>query len=136
MPEAIDQRGGGRDVRRGHRGADVAGRQAEAARRWCAVKVIWKMSRPGGLVRAAVRVAVEGGVGAAAGGDEVEVLALVGVVGLAAVLGRGADREHVARARRVGDRRGRRVAGRADHQHALAPGVADRVEDVRDLLSG
>ena len=94
------------------------------------------MSRPGGSSGWQFGSPVEGGVGAAARGDEVEVGALVGVVGLAAVLGRRADGEDVARARGVGDGGGRGVARGADDEAAGVAGVADRVEDVGDLVAG
>ena len=128
------ERGRGAHVRRGHRGAHVAAGQPEAARR--AVEGHLEDVAAGLLLGAAVRFAGDAGVLAAAGGDDVEVGAVVGVLSDAAVLGRGADRQHLRGAGGVGDAAGGGVAGGADHERALAAGVAQRGEDVGDLGAG
>ena len=95
-----DQRRGGGDLRGGHRGAVVVGRVAEGA--LVVVERELEDRAAGGALAGRVG---ERRVVAAAGGDEVEARAGVGVLGEAAVLGDRAD----ARARRAappGRRRG------------------------------
>src|SRR5215208_8355062 len=87
----------------------------------------------GTRVRPAAGVARDARVPAAARSDDVEIGAGVGVPREAAMLGRRADGEDLLGPRGIGEAAHALVARRADHQHALAAGVAQRSEDVRNL---
>ena len=126
------QRGRRGDVRRRHRGAFVAGGHAEAAQRAAGERHLVDVAA-GGFFGVAVGVARQVGVGAAAGRDERQAAAVVGVGGQAAVFGRRADGDHVGRARGVGDRGVALVAGGGDDEHAAAVRVAQRVDQLGDV---
>src|SRR6202042_3687288 len=65
--------------------------------------------------------------------DEIEAGAAVRVLGQAAVLGRGADRDHVSRPRRVRDLVALVVAGGTDDGDPVGVGVVDRAYDLWNL---
>ena len=88
---------------------------------------------PGRAFAVAVRVPRQVRVVAAAGCDEREPRAVVGVVGQTPVFGGGAHRDRVRSARRVCDRGVALVAGGGDDDHPASLGVAKRVEQLRDV---
>src|SRR3954452_6989234 len=93
------------------------------------------MSAPGGSsgwetgAAAAAQLSAE----ATAGRDDVQPSARVGVAGEAAVFGDRADGEHDARARRIRHIGGPGVAGGAEHEYALAVGIAEGAHDRGDV---
>ena len=120
-------------MRRGHRGALIAGRQAEAADRAAGVGELVDVAPGAGTGAAVGRVLGDVGVGSTAGSDEDQARSGVRVVGQAPVFGGRSDGDHAARLGRVGDRALGLVARRGRHHDALAMRVADRVEDLGDL---
>ena len=127
-----DQRGGRGDVRRGHARADVALRVAEPAGS-LRVNASCRIERPGGSFGRHAGWPGSARVLAAAGRDEVQARAGVGVLGQAAVLGDRADGHDAGQRRRIGDAVEGDVARGGDDQRALAPRVPDRGGDPRDL---
>ncbi len=131
-PAGDDQRRRRGDLGRGHRGPDVVAGIAEL------VPVRGRrerelIDRGQAALGVAVGLAGHDRVVAAAGGHDVQAVAAVGVVGQAAILGGGADRDDAGGAGGIGDLIGLVVAGGADDRHPAPVGVADGADDLRDL---